>query len=167
MCFLEREVYAFLSTFDKRGERVRGAMLRARIFCLWGRGKQRGRRAAERARWAARRRWWARRHTRGRAATRERREEGCFLFSLGGDFSFSFLFLGRSEERLSFSSGCRDTAADRGPATQLVAGGYLGGLRPPKFQLIQLICLRYLCGDAERREWRCPCFPSLCIYSIS
>lgn len=32
MCFLEREVYAFLSTFDKRGERVRGAMPRARIF---------------------------------------------------------------------------------------------------------------------------------------
>lgn len=29
MCFLEREVYAFC------GERVRGAMLRARIFCLW------------------------------------------------------------------------------------------------------------------------------------
>lgn len=24
VCFLEREVYAFLSTFDKRGERVRG-----------------------------------------------------------------------------------------------------------------------------------------------
>lgn len=35
VCFLEREVYTFLSTFDKRGERVRGAMLRARIFCLW------------------------------------------------------------------------------------------------------------------------------------
>ena len=34
--FLEREVYAFLSTFDKRGERVRGAMLRARIFLFMG-----------------------------------------------------------------------------------------------------------------------------------
>ena len=46
MRFLEREVYAFLSTFDKRGERVRGAMLRARIFCLWeGRGRRRGPRA--------------------------------------------------------------------------------------------------------------------------
>lgn len=36
VCFLEREVYAFLSTFDKRGERVRGAMLRARIFLFMG-----------------------------------------------------------------------------------------------------------------------------------
>ena len=35
--FLEREVYAFLSTFDKRGERVRGAMPRARIFFVYGR----------------------------------------------------------------------------------------------------------------------------------
>lgn len=51
MCFLEREVYAFLSTFDKRDERVRGAMLRARIFCLWGgRGKRHGRRATEQPR---------------------------------------------------------------------------------------------------------------------
>ena len=41
VCFLEREVYAFLSTFDKRGEGSR-RMLRARIFCLWeGRGSRR------------------------------------------------------------------------------------------------------------------------------
>lgn len=56
MRFLEREVYAFLSTFDKRGERVRGAMLRARIFCLWGgRGKRREVRAADRPREGRRR----------------------------------------------------------------------------------------------------------------
>lgn len=42
--FLEREVYAFLSTFDKRGERVRGAMLRARIFLFMGGRRWTGRR---------------------------------------------------------------------------------------------------------------------------
>lgn len=79
MCFLEREVYAFLSTFDKRGERVRGAMLRARIFCLW-----------EGRRWTGRR--WVAGGTcglAGRATQEERRvravrkrEESCFLLFL-------------------------------------------------------------------------------------
>lgn len=45
MRFLEREVYVFLSTFDKRGERVRGAMPRARIFLFVGR--------PQKATWAA------------------------------------------------------------------------------------------------------------------
>ena len=36
--------------------------------------------------------------------------------------------------------------------TQLVEERYLGGLWLPKFQLIQLIDLRYLCGITERRE---------------
>ena len=56
MCFLEREVYAFLSAFDKRGERVRGAMLRARIFLfIGGPRKRREVRAAARLRRAEKR----------------------------------------------------------------------------------------------------------------
>lgn len=82
VCFLEREVYAF---FD---ERVRGAMLRARIFCLWraAEGDVRG------GRWTGR--GWiaggAHEELVGRATqeerhvkVRERREEGYFSFSWG------------------------------------------------------------------------------------
>ena len=83
VCFLEREVYAFLSTFDKRGERVRGAMLRARIFfCLWeGRRRRRDGPAADGPQ--------AARAGRGQSdtggTTREgcagKREDRCFSFS--------------------------------------------------------------------------------------
>ena len=89
MCFLEREVYAFLSTFDKRGERVRGAMLRARIFCL-----REGRRSG---RWTGRgwivggtREELAGKAVRKRCAREE--EEGCFLF-LGEKVRRYFLYL--------------------------------------------------------------------------
>lgn len=72
-------------------------------------------------------------------------------------------FLGGSGKGAA-GCGCRrENSACDWVGTQLVEGGGLW----PQFQLIQLIYLRYLCGDTERREWRCPCFPSLCIYSIS
>ena len=47
MRFLEREVYAFLSTFDKRGERVRGAMPWARIFFVCGKAAEDDARAGD------------------------------------------------------------------------------------------------------------------------
>lgn len=80
MCFLEREVYAFC------GERVRGAMLRARVFLFMG--------GPQKATWTAGNRPAAEdnvggaRMTAGKAIREERhergvcgkREEGCFLF---------------------------------------------------------------------------------------
>ena len=83
VCFLEREVYAFLSTFDKRGERVRGAMLRARIFLFMGsRRRRREGRAMDRPQIGRRR------HVRGTAVeqhrrndTREARGKGRRMFS--------------------------------------------------------------------------------------
>lgn len=83
MRFLEREVYAFLSTFDKRGERVRGAMLRARIFLFVGRPQKMTQgRAMDRPRVARAKSLRIEQYK--KSDTREvrgKREEGYFSFS--------------------------------------------------------------------------------------
>lgn len=160
MCFLEREVYAFLSTFDKRGERVRGAMLRARIFCLWE-GRRNDVRGGQ---WTGR--GWVAGGTCeglvGKAAQEERRmrdarerEEGyswgkiggqLFCLPSGGSRSAAVAALGYRHRREK-----RCAVAARGGRTQLVEGC---GLWPP-FQLIQLI---YLCESAEREKRMDVCF---------
>ena len=104
VCFLEREVYAFLSTFDKRGERVRGAMLRARIFFVY-------RRAAESdvdgGRWTGRR-WvaggthglWTEQHRKNNTRkARGKREDRCFSFSRGKIGGILALSSRRKQER--------------------------------------------------------------------
>lgn len=136
VCFLEREVYAFLSTFDKRGERVRGAMPRARIFCLWeGRRKQRERQAMDRPQMG---RWRHVRMAAGRATQEERcvREKGrkMFFFFLGERIRRCFLcLLGSDSSRGAAIAALwyrhrRENVADCGLATQLVEGC---GLWPP------------------------------------
>lgn len=57
--FLEREVYAFLSTLDKRGERVRGDSCGPAFLFVGGPRKQAGKRRRT-GRGATRRRPWAR-----------------------------------------------------------------------------------------------------------
>lgn len=167
MCFLEREVYAFLSTFDKRGERVRGAMPRARIFfCLWeGRRRRRGQRAMDRPQMGRGR------HTRraygqgsaGRAARKRPAEKGkkdVFLFL--EEKSEGYLLCPPSESRgrsvaiAALGRGLRrenDVCANCGTGweTQLVEGC---GLWPRT----QLIDLRYLCESAEREKRMDVCF---------
>ena len=124
MCFLEREVYAFLSTFDKRGERVRGAMLRARIF-VYGEAAD-GPAAMDRGR-----------HVRavGRATQEERhakavREKGktdvffflrkirrCFLSLLDGDNSSrSAVIAALGYRRRRENSVCADCGSARKPS---------------------------------------------------
>lgn len=132
VCFLEREVYAFLSTFDKRGERVRGAMLRARIFCLW----------------EGRKSWWwmgRGRHARtvGRATRKERRvravrekgKKGSFLF-LEEKIRRYLLYLLDGDSSRSVSTAAlgnrrrRGKRRVRGPRHE-VENPACGGLRPP------------------------------------
>lgn len=92
VCFLEREVYAFC------GERVRGAMLRARIFCLWeGRRERCERRAVDRPQMDRRRH--VRRAceqssaggtTRERCAEKGKKKVFLFLEERSGDAFFLF-----------------------------------------------------------------------------
>lgn len=91
---------------------------------------------------------------------RERREEGYFSFSWGKIGEQLLVAVAGAGAQLSRPQGIGTaaktvrTAAQGGPATQLVEGC---GLWPP-FQLIQLIDLRYLCGSAEREKWMDVCF---------
>lgn len=163
MCFLEREVYAFLSTFDKRGERVRGAMPWARIFCLWeGRRKRRGRRAMGRPRMVVGRH--ARRacgqSSAGRAACEgcaEKRKSDVFFFlrKRSGD-AFFLLWMATIAAGAQLPrpwgigpAAKNDVCADCG--TRWNRDPACRGLIP--FQLIQIIYLRYLCVGTEREKW--------------
>lgn len=147
--FLEREVYAFLSTLDKRGERVRGDSCGPAFF-VCGRAAEAGEQAAT---------------DRPQSNAGERhRGKGRRLFFLFLGEEHKDLFLKRDEQnRILRSWGVKGgrrywTAA----MEKFLAASFVGARRAPslrrvdtlaacgrRIQLIQLIYLRYLCGDAE------------------
>lgn len=156
MCFLEREVYAFLSGFAAQ-------CCGPAFFCLWG--GRRGRRWTGR-RWVAggtcellraerhRRNDTQRRAKQGKRAVFFflRKDRRAFAYPPGGSRGrgAAVAALGYRHRRENVAGA---TAAWCGK-TQLVEGC---GLWPP-FQLIQLIYLRYLYGSAEREKWMDVCF---------
>lgn len=158
VCFLEREVYAFLSGF--------AAQCCGPAFFVCGRaaeGDVRGRRQTGRG--------W--RHVRDRGqsnaggATREscagKREDRCFSFSRE-KIRRCFLYLLGSDNSRSAATAVlgrrrrRENGACAGCGSVWSTGGNpaCGGLWP--FQLIQLIDLRYLCESAEREKRMGVCF---------
>jgi hypothetical protein len=151
--FLEREVYTFC------GERVRGAMLRARIFLFVG-GPQG--RVVDRPRMGRGQHARACGQSNIRGAARKscagKREERCFFFFSGKDWKDVCFALWVETEIGSqrsrpwvWAPPRKRRARNCGSGgvrveTQLVEGC---GRRT---QLIQLIYLRYLCGSAEREK---------------
>lgn len=157
MCFLEREVYAFLSGFAAQ---CRGPA----FFLFMGRPQNdvRGRRWTGRRWVAGSTREWLRAEQHKRSDTREMRERrGRVVFSfLGEKIRRCFLCLpggsSRSAAIAALEYRHREIACAQlrhGRKTQLVED-----CGPWPFQLIQLIYLRYLCGSAEREERMDVCF---------
>lgn len=117
------------------GERVRGAMLRARIFCLWeGRRRRRGRQATDRPQMGRRRRANCCGQSNTRGATREscaeKREEGYSWGKIGGQL---FCLLGggsRSAAIAALGYGHRRENGAGAVAAQAKNPAYRG-LRPP------------------------------------
>lgn len=112
VCFLEREVYAFLSTFDKRGERVRGECCGPAFFCLWEGRKVGGQTVAGRPRSDVR-------EIVGKSSARKGRS-GVFLF-LGE----VLLALSRKRRGIDTAAlGCAGGREDGSARESLCVGGF-------------------------------------------
>lgn len=120
VCFLEREVYAFLSTFDKRGERVRGECCGPAFFVYGEAAEAGGQTAADRPA--------AERRAGGCGQEQHKKEEKwCFSF-LGGRFLLSLPWKRRDVDAaaLECMGGRGFMGIDR-PRESLCVGGFAQG----------------------------------------